>query len=284
MRKLELQELQGILLNVMVDFDAFCRKHHLVYYMIGGTALGAQRHEGFIPWDDDIDVGMPREDYERLLRLNEKIEGMYELSNYRNSHNCDYVLTRIYIPGTQIDNPIVRKTKLDKRLYFDIFPLDNIPADNAKRRKQKKDIIRLKRLLNYVDYREYNDNIMKRLVRYGLSCALMPFRNLILCSLEREMQHYNNEGYLCSLASQYSYEKQAFNKAVYGIPQEYKFQGYSFWGPAKMEEYLSQLYGSDYMELPPVEKRRKGHDVYVDDKCLTGQEPKSFAKYRNKEG
>lgn len=263
MRKLELHEIQRILLNVMIDFDLFCKEHQLTYYMIGGTALGAYRHSGFIPWDDDIDVGMPRDDYEKLLKLNKRIGNTYELTNYRNAKNCDFVLTRIYIPGTEIDNPYLRKAKIDKRLYFDIFPLDYIPESSEERRKHKKRIAFLKTALSFVDYKDYQRGKIKSAVRKVLSVCLLPARNLILHCLNSCMAQYDNEGYLCSLASQYSYEKQAFAADVYGRPCEYLFEGHLFKGPQKMEAYLAQLYGADFMELPPAEKRHPGYDVFI---------------------
>ena len=263
MRKLELPEIQEILLKVMIDFDAFCREHQLTYYMIGGTALGAQRHQGFIPWDDDIDVGMPREDYEKLLNMTLPIGKGYELRNFHNTKNCDYVLTRIYIPGTEIDNPVLRASKLDKRLYFDIFPLDYIPANVEERHKHEMQIKRLKQLLSFVDYKDYGRGYAKSVVRKALSMCLMPARNLLLRKLNRYMVKYSNEGYLCSLASQYSYEKQTFSVEVYGVPSDYVFEGHVFKGPQNMDQYLTQLYGANYMELPPMEKRRAGNDVYI---------------------
>lgn len=65
----DIQEIHSVLLNMLIDFDTICRKHKLTYYMVGGTLLGAVRHNGFIPWDDDIDIGMPRPDYERFVNL-----------------------------------------------------------------------------------------------------------------------------------------------------------------------------------------------------------------------
>lgn len=261
-RKLNTKEVQKLLLNVMIEFDQYCREHNLRYYLIGGSLLGAVRHKGFIPWDDDMDVGMLRPDYMSFLDYASSKPLSYELKNYRNSKLCDYVITRLYINGTEIDNPIIRHTKLEKRLYFDIFPLDYIPDNVEDEKKQEKRILKKKKLLSYVDYRDYHNGIVARLTKRLLSLLLSRFRNQIILSLETEMMRTKESSRVCSLASQYSYQKQNFSYKIYGDPIEYEFCGYMFLGPSDADSYLSQLYGKDYMDIPPVEKRRKGWDIY----------------------
>ena len=264
MRLLSLKEVQNLLLEVMVTVDTFCRQHSINYYMIGGTILGAVRHKGFIPWDDDIDIGMLREDYERFLVLAKDYQWEYELKNYRSAKNCDYVITRLFIPNTYIDNPALSKTKIDKRLYFDIFPLDYASGDLKHQMKQSKRLVKLKKTVAYIDVKANSKNSKTEIfIKKVLSFILSPFRQIVLSTLENTMSKYKTGNYVCSMASQYSYERQTFKKSVYGEPKEYEFEGHSFMGPDKSHEYLSQLYGNDYLELPPVEKRRKGCDIYM---------------------
>ncbi len=262
-RLLSTEEVQNLLLNVMIVYDKFCRENNLKYYLIGGSLLGAVRHNGFIPWDDDMDVGMIRDDYEMFLKKIDSFPSQYEIKNYRNSKNCDYVITRIYINNTYIDNPIVKNNKLDHRLYFDVFPLDYVPDDLTIATKHSKHILSLKRLLAYVDVKNNGNNKLILIVKGLLASVLRIFRNSIIRSLEHEMMKYCDTNHICSLASQYSYKKQYFASDIYGIPIEYLFCGYHFLGPEKPENYLSQLYGSDFMLLPPLEKRRKGWDIYI---------------------
>lgn len=262
MKKLSIKETQDILLSIMIDFDALCRKEHLNYYMIGGTMLGAFRHNGFIPWDDDIDVGMIRSEYEKFIKRSGGLNKKYEVKNYRVANNCDYVITRIYMPGVYIDNPYNRFSKVDKRLYFDIFPLDYVP-DEERRRKEQRDVIeKLKRKMALMDVKAYNHNAVKTAVKYLVSCVLSIRRQSILTLLDNEMSKYDNTSHLCSMASQYSYEKQVFDISVYGEPMEYYFEGHKFFGPKGAETYLSQLYGKDFMQLPPIEDRRSELIIY----------------------
>ena len=176
-RKLNLEEIQRALLDVMIIFDSYCRAHSLKYYLIGGSLLGAVRHKGFIPWDDDMDVGMERKEYERFLEFAKKEPLSCELKNYRCDNHCDYVITRLYIDKTRIDNPIITHTLLDKRLYFDIFPLDYIPDSPDDVAMHSKSVMKKKKLLSYVDLRNYNNNLLILCVKKMLSCvqqSVMP--------------------------------------------------------------------------------------------------------------
>lgn len=265
MRKLDIKETQGILLNVMIKFDSFCRENNIQYYMIGGTMLGAYRHKGFIPWDDDIDVGMVREQYELFLERSVSFDQKYNIVNYRSAKNCDYVITRIYIPGTYIDNPHYEKSKTDKRLYFDIFPLDHAPDERHEQELQSKKLLALKKKMNLMDFKTYNKRIDKVAARWIISKLLSKKRDRILSQLDQTMSKYKNTDFLCSMASQYKYEKQLFPIEIYGVPTEYSFEGMKFFGPEKADDYLSQLFGNDYMKLPPKDKRRPALNIYYED-------------------
>ena len=268
MKKLEIVEVQAMLLDLMKIVHKFMQDNNLEYYLLGGSALGAVRHNGFIPWDDDIDIGMKREDYERFLSISNQFDKDYEVSNFWNTKNCDYGLTRIYIKNTFIDNPTISKTKLDKRLYFDVFPLDNVPNDDLKLAKFEMRISKKKVLLQMIDAREYKTSTIKNFVKKVISLLLRPFRQLILRSFDRLMKKYRhtNTTRICSLCSQYSFKKQVMNKNIYGTPTLAKFEDEMFYIPEKIDEYLTTLYGKDYMQVPPVEKRRKGHSIYVIEK------------------
>ena len=115
LRKINTQQVQEILLQLMSEFHNFCITHNIKYYMIGGTLLGAVRHKGFIPWDDDIDVGMLRQDYEKFLALSSKFSKNYIISNYKTNKHANFPLTRIYVPGTYI------KTNEPKNLIMHYF-------------------------------------------------------------------------------------------------------------------------------------------------------------------
>ena len=265
MRLLDISEVQNMQLELMKKLHAFLVDNSIKYYLIAGSALGAARHGKFIPWDDDIDIGMFRCDYEKFLSIAGSFCPDYEIINYRNAKNCDFTLTRIYFKNTYIENPYIKDTCLDKRLYLDVFPLDNIPDSIDEQVKYEAQIKKKKRLIERIDARNYNNGKVALLLKQLFSMLLRPFRQCILKSLEILMRKYENTDteFVCSLCSQYSFAKQAMRKDVYGTPVLREFADTTFYSPENLDLYLRTLYGDNYMEIPPVEKRRKGHNIYL---------------------
>lgn len=265
MRKLAIGEVQDMQLQLMKKLHRFLEDEEIPYYLLAGSALGAVRHEGFIPWDDDIDIGMLREDYERFLKVANRFNTENEILNYRNSENCDFVLTRIYFPRTKIDIASIEKTKLDKRLYMDIFPLDNVPDDARELQEFEKKILSKRVQIQRIDARNYGDSNIKYFFKRVVSNCLRPLRQRILEKDEALMRTYEKieTRCVCSLCSQYSFRKQVMPREFYGSPTLHKFEDTEFYCPENLDKYLTTLYGADYMQVPPLDKRRKGHNIYI---------------------
>ena len=265
MRIVDIKEVQTMLLDLMKKVHAFLDENDLKYYLLGGSALGAVRHNGFIPWDDDIDIGLFREDYDKFLAICDTFDSNYEIVNFKNAKNCNFGLTRIYIPNTYVDNPTIAKTKLDKRLYFDIFPLDNVPNDKDELRAFEKRILKKKHLLALIDVHDYGNSKVVMIAKKVVSMGLCPFRNVILRSFDKLLKKYRYEETvcICSLCSQYSFKKQVMLKEVYGQPVLHRFEDVELYIPENVTQYLTTLFGEDYMIVPPVEKRRPGLTIYM---------------------
>lgn len=123
----EVKDVQKVLLDMLADFDAFCRKNELSYFLCGGSALGAQRHGGFIPWDDDIDIAMPRADYDRMYELFlEEYGGRYWVQNVKGSDNYDLPFMKIRKKGTRYIE-IFETNPNQAGVFIDVYPLENLP-------------------------------------------------------------------------------------------------------------------------------------------------------------
>ena len=118
-------------------------------------------------------------------------------------------------------------------------------------------------MIEKIDVRNYGNTGIVLFCKSVISLILKPNRNTIISSTERLMKKYDNQKTkaVCSLCSQYSFRKQIMLKETYGTPTMYAFEDTSFYGPEKIDIYLTTLYGADYMQVPPISKRRKGHDI-----------------------
>lgn len=128
MEEIELRTLQLRELDLLLEFRRVCDLFGLRYYLTAGTLLGAVRHKGFIPWDDDIDVAMPRSDYDKLARLaSQYVSKKYVYQEYRTERNFPYYFAKLRERGTQVEEPILRTIQMEQGYYIDIFPLDRCP-------------------------------------------------------------------------------------------------------------------------------------------------------------
>ena len=272
--KADIKRLQEIELDILKQTLKIIEKHSLTYYMLGGTLLGAVRHNGFIPWDDDIDIGLPRPDYEKFLIFARKeLNGQYRL-NFIKENNSDYYYYYARIENT--DTKLVRSSSLKKcEIYpwIDVFPLDAVPENSIERERWLKKCRRKQLIFNYSQF-SYFGAATKRI--HNKSFLQITLRNLFyklqlekLISTKRAWEKLDLE------LKKYGYDdcdtiinfcghwglKEMFNKAVYGKGKEYRFEDIILMGPENYDFVLTQLYG-DYM-TPPADKEKNQHYVEI---------------------
>lgn len=254
MKELTLRDIQLVSLDIMKDIKTFCEKNDIKYFMSYGTLLGAVRHKGFIPWDDDIDIMMPRPDYERFIHTYKSPSGMNEIfynekdgCNIAFARVCDMKRSKIVFTGTCWN-------KSSTGIFVDIFPLDATTPElyiSTKKKTQRQ---------AYYSYLErglaqnrgnFFKNIVKRVILF-LSMGGGLKKHISICNTIP----YDSTGYLgqftCPDAHESILKKEWFSSSVL-LP----FEGEKFAAPVGYKELLKNQFG-DYMQLPP-EKERVPH-------------------------
>ena len=256
----DLDELHSKLLNMMKAFDDFCRTNNISYFMLGGTELGAVRHHGFIPWDDDMDIGIPQDDYKKFLNLTTNgIGNAYIVRNYENDKTCPYAFTRLEDKRTTYLELDRDNKHYIGGIYIDIFPLVGAPDSYFKRRLQEIHLLVWKKILfaKIASPTSKKRSIHKRV-------AMMFARRIFSIDFVIRKIHkiifrypYNESNYASNVLGHWGL-KEVIPKTDFIPPVEYEFEGRRFFGPQNAHNYLNSLYGKDYM-TPPPEALRKGH-------------------------
>ena len=261
-----LNTLHTTLLEILDVVVEICERHGLTYFLAYGTCIGAVRHQGFIPWDDDIDIGMPRADYDRFIETckSELPEGYY-FQGLENEKHYWLAFSKIRKSGTQfIESYAPSQLPPEKQgVYIDVFPYEGISAWT--RGNAGKDyIIRKLRVALFLKTAQQRDDADCGFAKYILSKALpWSAMNFWVRCLSESMNGKNPQLYVS--AAQMQPPASGALKAENGrIPvMKTAFEGREFCIPRDYDEYLKSLYG-DYMQLPPEDQRRTHAPVKVD--------------------
>lgn len=253
MRKITGDELHTILLDIGKEFAYICRKHNIPYYMLGGTMLGAVRHKGFIPWDDDMDFGVPRSYFERFkVVLSKELPEQYRLLTI---DNCDGILSeivKITDSRTLIREAYKEELKDEMGINIDIFPLDHTDANFGILSANRKIDI-LNKIQGYRFLSTQQRPLPKKLAAFAVKAILFALKRQSIPRYVRE-KLIKREGPLT--ANHYGAWgiRETVPNVVMGTPIPYTFEDTTFLGVADSHSYLTNLYG-DYMQLPPENKR-----------------------------
>ncbi len=256
-----LNEHQKVLLQLLGEFDRICRKHNIKFVLFAGSAIGAARHKGFIPWDDDIDVAMLRSDYERFMQAapKELDEKIYFLQREFSAH-WPMFFSKLRLNNTAcIERYVPKDPKVHQGVYIDIFPIDNL-ADN--RLMQHLQFAASKIVIaKSLDRRGYlTDSREKKLVM--LLCRCLPLKPMLRFAKRAKKSDSPMVHSFFAAASEY--EKNVFPRQWFTEQKQMQFEDCTFPVSAHYHEMLTKIYG-DYMSMPSEEEREcKIHGVIVD--------------------
>ncbi len=254
MEKDTLRRLQLVELELLEQVDAICTKHGISYFLDSGTALGAVRHGGFIPWDDDVDIGMLREDYERFLQIAQKeLDQKYCLQTRENEPNFGKYSAKIRKRGTVFPEKGSEDLK-ERGIFVDVYPFDYTDSDVRKANKHLNKARRLLLLLRFVQTKKRRESAIKRVFH---KMATLLFREEKLEG--RYLKLCRRYSVPTSNITCFSYRMAKDRNLVFSVEKMLpsrmiRFEGREFLIMRDYDYYLRVMYG-DYMLLPPEEKR-----------------------------
>jgi len=260
-------QFQEKLLDMMAWFHQFCIDNELRYYALGGTMLGAMRHEGFIPWDDDLDVGMPRADYEKLEILMNQAhkEGDRYILETPNSEAKDFCYPYFKLFDTTTTLVENQKYRIKRGLYIDIFPLDGLgnTLEEAKQNYKKVERKRNFLLIKTSGIRKGRSVGKNALILLARILPINEKKLLRKVAWSRNNKDFDKTLFGGNTLGAYRF-KEIMPTSVMGIPELYNFESIQIYGAQEADKYLTSIYG-DWRKLPPKEKQVTHHDfLYCD--------------------
>lgn len=267
MKRLNLDEIKDIELSLLIEFDKLCKKNGLYYTLCGGTLLGAVRHRGFIPWDDDIDVLMPRPDYDRLLNNldidRRTLPKHMEFVSWKDG-SSNFPFIKLMDNRTKVVVDYLSPDLGGKHIWIDIFPIDGNPSDERELAKLYRKMAFMRRIL-CVKLAQENQGktVVKRMMKpFLIRCFKWISLSWLCKKMDCLAKSYNFEeseyvgGIIWGYGPQERIDKEKYMRGI-----SVEFEGEEFTAPSNYEEYLTGLY-QDYMEIPPKEKQ-KIHGIHA---------------------
>lgn len=259
MKEIFLEELKSIQVEILDKVDEYCKKTGIKYFLSSGTLIGAVRHKGYIPWDDDIDVYMPRKDYEGFISDFNNYNSNYRVLSLKNIPNYPNAYAKVERVGTllleKVDYPFIMGINID------IFPVDGVPDNIEVRKTYMNKTVRLyqKMVLKNVSINFRRRGLLKNFI---LALGKVLLLNKSLSDLASELdsmidKNCDNTQYVCNLVSNNEFGKE-YPRSVIEEDVDVEFESKMFKTMCGWDTYLRVNYG-DYMKLPPKEKRISHH-------------------------
>ncbi len=259
---IDFDRIKSIQIDMLKKIIDICNSENIKYFLVGGSALGAVRHRGFIPWDDDIDVGMPRKDYEKFISCAPKYlpDNMFLQTAY-SDERYPLNFAKLRRSDTTFKEASYSSLKINHGVYLDIFPLDGYTSGKLFHLKNK--------LLNMRVYMAFDcyeppKNIFKRLIRVFLGIIYKDYKTAVFKreKLIKKIDYESSEEVInyCGAWG----DREIMPQEYFGEGVKAEFEGLKVIIPSDYDKYLTRLYG-DFMKLPPEEKRVPHHECTIID-------------------
>lgn len=260
-----LRRLQMVELEILEAVDSVCREYGITYFLDSGTVLGARRHGGFIPWDDDIDLGMPREDYERFLEVAPAALGeRFCVTCSRTNPHQAALFAKVMLAGTRFVTDETEEAGFDQGVFVDIFPYDAVCAESDAAKRQRKRCM-MWQSISYLYHSKHIvvphkgamgtiEAIVCRVAHYAVRALFSPER--INCGFDKVAMIAKDDSKSDMLMASSYAATEPFPKSMLLPPSVICFEGKEFFAPADVEGYLHTQYGQTWNQLPPEDQRR----------------------------
>ncbi len=258
MKEINLEELKKIQVKILDNIDKFCKKNKINYWIDCGTLLGAVRHSGYIPWDDDIDIGMLREDYDKFLKLYNNSNKRYQLNAVELQKDYYFQFGKVVDTNTLLYEP--DENGIKGAVYVDVFVYDNAPDDEAELKKMfdKRDYYNKFRIAQLYPELYDKSSFKKKIMRFFLNLYLkfLPKNYYTKKCIKNSKSYMNKE--TKRVGNFTSAKRMTGDKEIFKSFTNLTFEGKKYPAPVGYKDWLKAFYG-DYMKLPPKEKRVSNH-------------------------
>jgi lipopolysaccharide cholinephosphotransferase len=268
-----LSPVQVHVMDLLHKLIELFEEENISYYILGGTMLGAVRHKGFIPWDDDVDIGIERRDYERFLKTcSSKLPDYLKIRTYRDKSYHHYYYARIVDTRYHIKRMGSIKERQEE-LWIDLFPLDGMPDGKIRTLIHKARLLTVRLMYHMSCFDKVNVKrpgrplVDRMIIKFLMITHLGKSWNSkkLLDKIDKLLKKYpvEDSNYVFNFMGSTHAFREIFSKKCFGKNTKYQFEDMMLVGPKEYDEYLSKLYG-DYMKLPPESERNVHAEEFVE--------------------